>query len=186
LEYTPRQGPQYGDANNLIMNLKKPVDRRGRPEYFYKERAIQQSGDLFRAVLNPAWIETATLVPVPCSKTRQNPLYDDRIERVLQRMRRGLEADIRELVVQNQDLESFHGGSRLRPAELAEYYDLNFDLCEDGEPTEIAIFDDLLTTGSHFKAMEIALRRAWPDVAISGIFIARRYIVNEDIEIAGL
>ena len=97
-------------------------------------------------------------------------------------MTRGLNADIRELVIQTDNLESFHGGCRLRPHELSGYYELDEELCDEHEPIEIAIFDDLLTTGSHFKAMKLALRRVFPDTSISGIFIARRYVVDEQDE----
>ncbi len=65
------------------------------------------------------------------------------------------------------------------PRDLSEYYKLDEELCTGAEPTEIAIFDDLLTTGSHFKAMKLVLRSMFPGVPISGLFIARRYVVRE-------
>jgi predicted amidophosphoribosyltransferase len=92
----------------------------------------------------------------------------------------GLRADIRELVTQNVDLESFHAGCRLSPRELRQHYELDEGLCDEREPIEIAIFDDLLTTGSHFKTIKSVLRDYFPDTPISGIFVARRYIVDED------
>jgi len=39
-EYTARKGYAGSETNNLILNLKKPMDRRERPEWRYKERAI--------------------------------------------------------------------------------------------------------------------------------------------------
>ncbi len=167
-------------TNNLILNLKKSVERRSNVyEYRHKLNAIRQCGDLLRSVLNPDWIKLATLVPVPCSKTREHSLYDDRMLQVVRRMAQRLPNDIRELVIQTDDLESFHGGFRLRPRDLSEYYKLDEELCTGAEPTEIAIFDDLLTTGSHFKAMKLVLRSMFPGVPISGLFIARRYVVRE-------
>ena len=39
-EYTSRKDFTFGAANDLISNLKKPVDRKGRPEYHYKTTVI--------------------------------------------------------------------------------------------------------------------------------------------------
>src|SRR5437868_579872 len=100
---------------------------------------------------------TATLVPVPCSKTRDHPLYDDRIIQILHKMTRGLACDIQELVIQTESLESFHDGRRLPPNELMEYYELDEELCDCQPPREVTLFDDLLTTGSHFKAMKAVI-----------------------------
>ncbi|MGH9543645.1 MAG: hypothetical protein ACRD23_00350 [Terriglobales bacterium] len=178
-EYTPRQGFHYSETNDLIINLKKPVDRRGRPEYEWKEWAIRRSGDLLRSVLSADWIPSAMLLPIPCSKAKGHPLYDDRILQVIRRMTQGLRCDVRELVLQTQSLESFHDGSRMRPDELKEYYALDEELCNRQPPTEVAIFDDLLTTGSHFRAMKAVINEHWPNVPVSGIFIARRYIPQD-------
>lgn len=175
LEYTARQRPPYDSTSNLIFNLKKSVDRRGRQEYKYKERAIREAGDLLRSVLNDEWLIKATLVPIPCSKAKDHPLYDDRMLRVMQRMTVGLKCDIRELVTQVSSLESFHGGCRLTPAQLAAYYQIDQQLCGP-QPWEVTVFDDILTTGSHFKAMKAVILNLWPSVSVSGIFIARRQI----------
>ena len=70
-EYTSHKDFTVGAANNLISNLKKPVDRKGRPEYHYKTAAIQECARYLAATLNDKWLEAATLVPVPPSKDRQ-------------------------------------------------------------------------------------------------------------------
>ena len=45
----------------------------------------------------------------------------------------------------------------------------------DPAPSAICIFDDVLTTGAHFKASEaIFLRTAFPHVPLAGLFLARR------------
>jgi hypothetical protein len=180
-EYTARQEPPYDETSNLIFNLKKSVDRRGRPEYYYKERDIRRAGDYLRSVLNEEWLPTAMLVPVPCSKTRDHALYDDRMLQVLQRMTQNLACDVRELVIQTESLDSFHDGCRLSPNQLRQYYELDEAICEWGRPREVAVFDDLLTTGSHFKAMKAIIGERWPNVPVSGIFIARRYIPHEEL-----
>lgn len=176
LEYTPRQGFHFSATNDLIINLKKPVDRRGRLEYRYKDQAITTAARFLRSVLSERLITTATLVPVPCSKTRNHGSYDDRIVQVLAQMTTGLAADVRELVTQTADLESFHDGCRLRPEELRQYYEIDERLSAIRDPTAVCIFDDILTTGSHFKAVASVINQRWPGIPVAGIFIARRYL----------
>jgi hypothetical protein len=181
-EYTPRQQPPYDATNDLIFNLKKPVDRKGRQEYCYKERDIRRSGDYLRSALNDDWLPTAMLVPIPCSKIKGHPLYDDRILQIIERMTVNLACDVRELVIQTENLESFHGGYRMPPHQLRQYYRLDEQLCDCEQPMEVTLFDDVLTTGSHFKAIKSVIQDYWPDVPVSGIFVARRYIPHDDAD----
>lgn len=73
---------------------------------------------------NEGWLKAATLIPVPPSKIEGDPLYDDRIFRV--------------------------------------------------------VFDDLLTTGAHFKAMKSALMERFAAAKITGVFLARRVPETDD------
>jgi predicted amidophosphoribosyltransferase len=41
-------------------------------------------------------------------------------------------------------------------------------------PRAIGIIDDVLTAGTHFRAMDTVLRARFPEVPITGMFIARR------------
>lgn len=175
LEYAARQKPPYDSTSDLIFNLKKRTDRKGRSEYFYKEQAIQKAGELLRTVLDPKWFESVTIVPIPCSKISADPLYDDRIIQVVRVMTQGLICDVRELVAQTKSLDSFHDGSRLSPEQLMEYYEVDEVLCGRPAPTAVALFDDMLTTGSHFKAMKAIIQQRYPGISVCGIFIARRY-----------
>ena len=58
-------------------------------------------------------------------------------------------------------------------AELIENYYIDEDQAEP-EPTAIWIFDDVLTAGSHFKAMQHVLTERFPGVTTAGFFVARR------------
>jgi hypothetical protein len=179
LEYAARQKLPLDFTGNLITNIKKPPDRKGKREYFYKERDIQRAGELLRTALNPEWLKLVTMVPIPCSKIPSHPLFDDRIVQVLARMTQGIDCDIRELVTQTESLESFHDGPRLSPQQLMAYYRLNEEMCGPPEPKSVAIFDDVLTTGSHFKAMKATIQQKWPCIPLCGVFIARRYFPQE-------
>jgi len=48
-------------------------------------------------------------------------------------------------------------------------------------PRVIAVVDDVLTTGAHFKAAQLLLSSRFPGVAVYGIFVARRVPEAGDI-----
>jgi predicted amidophosphoribosyltransferase len=151
------------------------VERSGRPEYFYKGQAIQSAGNELRTALNDEWLNIATLVPIPPSACRDDPMYDDRMTQVLRVMVRDLRADIRELIRHRQSVVPAHvsGDYRPRVQEIFENYEIDETLT-DPAPTSIGLFDDILTAGSHFRAAKLLLQERFPDVPVIGVFVARR------------
>lgn len=86
----------------------------------------------------------------------------------------GINLDVRELVVQTQSTSAAHESEdRLSPSQLLEIYQLDETKAEP-EPSFIIIFDDMLTAGSHFRAMHATLGQRFPSAEIVGLFIARR------------
>lgn len=183
-EYTARKGYSFSVSNHLVINLKKPMDRKGKPEWAYKEQAIKDAGSLLREAIRAAnlnWLSVATLVPVPPSKTKSHPEYDDRMIRILQELAKGTQADIRELVLQRVDMDPAHdAATRPRLEQLISNYTVDESKTQP-KPRVIGIVDDVLTTGKHFKAVQEVLRRRFPDVPSCGIFIARRSPETTDI-----
>src|ERR1700730_15061252 len=86
-EYTARKGFTFSATNNLVLNFKKSVTTRGQAQWQYKEHAIARAAAAFRAALNNEWLNVATLIPIPPSKVKTDPLYDDRLLRMLQALR---------------------------------------------------------------------------------------------------
>ncbi len=181
-EYTARKGYQYSVTNQLISNFKKKMDRMGKPDWRYKGEAIREVAAAFRAGIGDASLRAMTFVPIPPSKSKDDPMYDDRLTQVLWAMNPDLQVDIRELVIQDiSTLEAHLSDVRPHPDELVELYRLDESLAEP--PLNcIAIVDDLLTTGCHFRAMQEVLSRRFPSVYIMGLFIARRVPETDDPE----
>jgi hypothetical protein len=107
-EYTARRGFAFSETNSLINNLRKPMERRGRPEWRYKESAILTCGRMLREAISEEWLDAATLVPVPGSKMKGDVEYDDRMPRILQELGRGRAVDIRELVIMTRNVSQSH------------------------------------------------------------------------------
>ena len=172
-EYTARRGFAYSTTNSLILNFKKPPDRRGRPEWRYKEQAIRRAAAAFRRALG-AHPPRMAFVPVPPSKARHDPLHDDRVARMLRAIWSGRPADIREIIIQSASTAAAHE-SPVRPAprQIAGWYRID-EALTDPEPASVAIVDDVLTTGAHFRAASTVLAACFPAARIIGLFIARR------------
>jgi predicted amidophosphoribosyltransferase len=179
-EYTKGEKFKAGNTNSLIANLKKSPLLRGEYQYRYKAIAIEECAGYFRNGLNPDWLSQATLVPIPPSKHKSHPEYDDRMLRVLNAISEPT-PDIREIVLQRDTIRAAHESENDRPSigELAENYQIDETVCEPA-PTLIGIVDDVLTAGSHFKAMQQVLLARFPNVRTVGLFVARRVLRAND------
>ncbi len=178
-EYTSGQTYEFSATNNLISNLKK---KPGSPGQYYKGQAISRCAAYLRATLNPDWLNQATLVPVPPSKTPGDPLYDDRIERLCRLIQPAM--DVRLLVRQTQTLAAAHEvpvGERPTVEDLLAVYEID-EAKANPPPSVIGIIDDVLTAGTHYRAMQIRISERFPGVPAFGIFIARRVFANADFE----
>ena len=174
LEYTSGRDYSFSKANNIISNLKKKPSNSHRLDYKYKQETIQKSSNMFREALNSEWLDQATLVPVPGSKAVGHPDYDNRMEQICRGIRNGL--DVRNLVIQRESTVASHeagAGCRATVEELLKLYEIHEGLTAP-PPTDIAIFDDVLTAGTHFRAMKSILTSRFPEARITGMFIARR------------
>ncbi len=114
-EYTPRKGWAYSEMNNLILNLKKPLAKRRRPEYRYKAAAITQIASYFASLMPQRWLDY-TRVPMPPSNTKEDPEYNDRLLQVLLGIKGvwNREFDIRELLLQCHSTPAYHQSGQVR------------------------------------------------------------------------
>jgi hypothetical protein len=102
--------------------------------------------------------------------------FDDRLMRTLELAFEGYDVDLRHLLYQVRSTPADHLGSPRLPAAV-----LFENLCVDATSLRarpvrqrIHLFDDVLTTGKHYKCCERRLRDALPHTPISGVFLLRR------------
>lgn len=89
-------------------------------------------------------------------------------------MQKGL--DVRNLVVQTVSTDAAHeadNNPRPNVEDLIKLYQIDESLC-NRTPADIGVFDDVITAGTHFRAMKTILNERFPGVRVSGFFIARR------------
>lgn len=178
-EKTSHRNYSFSATNNLISNLKKPVD--SSPAVLqHKNNAIRSCAHAMKEALNEEWLKVATLVPVPPSKARTDDAFDDRMERVCTLIRQG--QDVRNLVVQETTMIANHArgaDDRVTVQELLGAYKIDEKLAAP-EPSHIGIVDDMLTAGTHFRAMHTVLSDRFPNAKIVGLFVARRIFPDDD------
>lgn len=185
-EYTPREGFSYSDTNNFIHNLKKPVERRGRAEWRYKENAISRAAKSIKLGFEKDWIKSVVLIPSPPSKMPTDQAYDDRIIRILKQIEPQWNLDIRKLIVQTRNREAMHTlDDRYTPDQLMNMWEINEALINP-IPSKIAFVDDILTSGTHFRAAKDLLQQRFGPLSVTGIFLARVVRPNIDIDISAL
>jgi hypothetical protein len=180
-EYFAYRGYQGGGTNQLILNFKcRPsvaASHHGRRSH--KEQAIEAVAAGLRGAIPKADAERMTWVPVPPSKVAGHPDHDDRLTRALARAFSGHDADVRCLLRQSSNCEADHAsGSRITSDALHALLELDRAALEARPLREtVVLFDDVLTTGKHFKCCERRLRDVLPpDVPIIGVFVARRIL----------
>ena len=148
------------------------MDKRGRTEWKYKGMAINKIGNMFAQSLPRFPFSGTIIVPIPPSKVKTDPLYDDRIIQVMNIFCRDhQDADLREIIsVQSNKVPSHE--VRASPDGILPYLSVNKALCKNQKPA-IVLVDDVLTSGAHFKACQTLLRQEFPKSIIRGLFIAR-------------
>jgi predicted amidophosphoribosyltransferase len=179
-EYTAGKGWQGGETNQLIHNLKKKRADRG---HHHKAPAIARCAGALSSTINGEWLGRAALIPIPPSKIRTDINYDDRISQICRGIKNPGQPDVRELIEQIKSTDAFHEGHRLRPEELRANYTFAEQHLENF-PVTVGVVDDLLTTGSHFRAVKDMIKERAPDCRVVGFFVARRAIPNPFDEIS--
>lgn len=165
--------PTYtkGPANQLIANLKKGEDKKELPEYHYKLTAIETVAQM---IVHDYPYENATFVPVPPSRCKGDPLYDDRLIKILESAKKmNAQIDYCEPIIQNITLPASHlSTERSSYTELFDNYSVDINMLNKARQN-IVVFDDMLTVGRHFKAMKMKLLGARKDINVVGLFIVR-------------
>ncbi len=179
--YTSGQDYSFSETNQLIKNFKIAPSVKAKNPYKYQHKGFAMTkiiAELQDAVSNVFALENCTLVPIPPSKSQDHDDYDPRMTTVLNKA--FPQFDVRELIVVNDTMDAFHDGNRLPPEELIKRLTIDKKLTKNLQP-HILLFDDLVTTGSHFIACRDLIREQLPAINdIFGIFVAR--VDRDEIE----
>jgi hypothetical protein len=180
-EYTSRAGYAHSTFNQFMNNFKKEPSKRNSPEWKYKIEAINIAAQvLTKAIEDLDDVSNMVFSPIPPSKTKKHTDYDDRLLQVLNLSSRLLNGsiEIKELFESLIDRDPLHKSQqRLTPNQLAKNIVFHKDLLET-QPREIVLFDDLITSGTHFRTCKDIINDVYPQILVTGLFIGRRVFAN--------
>lgn len=171
-EYMPGQGYQAGQTNQLINNFKKDVSKRNTNQWYYRNQAVALFAQEFNSIINPSKPESVFVTCIPSSRTKADTLYDNRFEDmfgVLKNLSNRV-VDIWPVSIQQSVQASHLGGSRNPATIMTNYQWHGFG---EVEPEKLFVFDDIVTTGSHFRAFSDFCRSNNFNGEIIGVFWAR-------------
>lgn len=120
------------------------------------------------SILPHDWVQRFTFVPMPSSRCDK-----DSVKTIVQKMP---VTDARVLLLQKENTPASHRrGWRPTPIYRSGFMRLN-EAETDPKPGTIVVVDDVLATGSHFRAAKTVLRERWPNIRVIGLFLARAYL----------
>lgn len=173
------RGWSGGPTNQLIKNYKRtPQEIAANPRAFqyYKDLAIGEIAAGLRKQFTLENIRRITFVPIPTSKTVGHPDHCDRLIRTLRQAFAGIDGmDVRPLLRITRDTEADHlsGGDRIDYDELLAITEVDPAQLRPEVRPNIVIFDDVLTSGKHYKVAKMRIRDVLPDRRLVGVFVAR-------------
>jgi hypothetical protein len=179
-EYHPGGSYRVSAINQLIVNLKcRPSIGLADPRRMrYKVQAMDAVACALRAALSRSSVESATWIPIPPSRPVRDADYDDRLQHILAQAFSGYDLDLRCVLYQTEVTAPDHTSARRLSAE-ALYRIIGLDRVLLGiRPlrARIVLFDDVLTTGKHYKCCKRRLRETLVEIPVSGLFVARRVL----------
>lgn len=165
-----REGYQAGQTNSLILNFKKHPSKKGTEEWQYRTKAIKAFKQDIEQLLDPntKYIITGT----PSSKAKNDPKYDRRFEDLFKELKKSRPKIVVECPIEIKKTIETSRKSKIRKPDLLKenYIWKGFNI---ENPKTLCIFDDVLVSGAHFRAMSDFLRKNNYIGKIFGIFWAR-------------
>jgi hypothetical protein len=169
-EYYPGKGFLFSETNQLIKNYKYNIANRPDLES-YKVFSINK----FALELSSFFtgMQEFHLSFIPTSKCKTDGNYDDRFESTLIRLKElNNNIIIEEPVILDKSIRASHlGGPRFMGGKNRNYRWLGLG----GNPEEsssLYIIDDVITTGTHFKAFKNMIKSHYPQLEVIGLFWA--------------
>jgi hypothetical protein len=157
-----------GEANQLILNFKKSVDKRGSNQWHYRDQAVSQ----FARELAPLFGDNPFhIMAIPGSKPWAHPENNQRFQDVFKDLKR-LRANLTihwPIDCQNAVTGSSQGGTR-SPVQIKSNYVWRGFI---SEINQILIVDDVITSGAHFRACADFLRENGFQGEVLGFFWAK-------------
>lgn len=170
------------EGNSIIYNIKKSPDTKGTPQWEYKERDMNYVAKIIASAMDRLATEDKNIywIPVPPSKIETHELFDDRMNQMLVKAK-VLSNNPYNIIINNiyqtANREASSTTNKRRGVEALKVLEAQYRMRDipdyNSESDVIVVFDDVLTSGCHFKAIKNVILKTYPNAKIGGVFIAR-------------
>lgn len=203
-EYQSGKDYRAGETNSFISNFKKSASKikpkYGRllsfdgpaktikvssPQSHYRREAVgkfkEEIKQLFKQIKLEA-TQNITVTAIPSSKRRDDPEYDNRFEDLFNELAKEYSGLCVEWPVEiKQTVQSAHGSTKVRPFPEQIKANYSWKGFKREFPKRLYVFDDVITTGAHFRAFSDFLRDNEYNGEIVGVFWAKAIqFINEN------
>ena len=152
------------------MNFKKPPSAKGTAQWEYRDRAVKTFSKEVELLFKPDSL--ATITAVPSSKAKNDPEYDNRFEDLFEELKKSRpNLNIEWPIEIKQTIKSTHLSGDRDPETFKQ--NCFWKGFRKDHPKILIVFDDVLTTGGHFKAVSDFLKKNGYKGEIVGVFWAR-------------
>ena len=194
-EYQAGKNWKAGETNQLISNFKKlrslkTIEYHGQtvqvisPEWPYREKAVQQFQKewfyFFENYIQHTSDRETTITAIPSSKHKTDLEYDNRFEDLFKKITETFSKRYHDVILNvewpveiKNTMPAFHISTenRLPPGKIKANY--QWKGFKQQSPKTLFIFDDVITTGAHFRAISDFLMENGYTGKIIGIFWAK-------------
>ena len=162
-----KKGYKAGPTNSDILNFKKSPTAKNRE---YRTQAIQK---FKQDILNLDFKDEVIITAIPSSIVKNDSGYSNRFEDLFTELEKSEPNFIIEwpVIAKQTITASRYSNQRPKPEEIKENY--RWDGFKKTSPQTLFVFDDVLISGSHFRAMSDFLRENQYNKKIIGIFWAK-------------
>ena len=177
MTYDPWSDLLVNEQKKIVKNLKiKPNELIGNPlRKKYKDQSIQTVSNWIIETINEYQeLKNYLWIPASPSKSRDDQNYDDRLVKILELVKAAIPdfAYFDALYAKNSLEESRRSNERDIQKKL-ENLGIDKNFINYLKTNKIVIFDDVLTTGSTFKATQNKIHEIDNTLKIIGVFLAK-------------
>jgi hypothetical protein len=174
-DYISSAGFGSSETNQLISNFKKPVTAKGTNQWPYKQTAIKKFAKELLEILP----DGAVIASIPSSKCKTDEEFDSRIIDALAIVARAKASIVLvEPIVTLATTQAAHLGGTRNPQAI--YTNFKWIGGLPANASHIIFVDDVITTGSHFKACKRMVLENHPGIKVIGVNWARTVWPSND------
>jgi len=172
-------------VHSFVKNFKRnPQELQGNTFFpKYKSQSINKAAHELSLICNRLEdnnkFKDSIWLPIPPSKSKADPLYDDRLVKVLESINSSFRLKFHDIFSTINSTESSHKSNERDVQLKIDNITCNshgIELLKNN--ANFIVFDDIITSGASFKALKTIIQSNNPDANVIGLFLCKTYYPN--------